>query len=640
MNSLEIKEKNEIKFFTKNKSKQEASSLKEKIILTLEINNCIKDNIYSLKIIYSDNEFKDSKTSDFIKSSISNSSLQIFQYNCEYKFEKEQNLFIEIKINDNKKLRTYNIQTSIGEIIGNENNNKNGIKLYDLNETPEQLKIKSEKKKTNIKFVIVHFTLKISPEMNNQAEYVFFKNNKYKIYYIIEKEGKKLYESETFTDNGKFNIVQIPVDILNSDFNISFYNYKNQQIGSIKTNIKDFTNLEKKGHIFFINRLTMKEILNLYNFSFIREEITFLDYISKGVRIGLNIGIDFTQSNRPTDDPKSLHCLLKEKRPNPYERAILSCAKILEYYDYDKLFPVYGFGAVIKGRYKTSMCFNINFKEDPNIQYIENIIKEYVNCMDKIDFACPTYFAPIINKIINDIKSKKDILDYQLLMILTDGMIQDLEDTIEALVEGSFYPLSIIIIGIGDSDFSKMKQLDGDEIPLKSKKYGIKRLRDLVQFVPFSKFEKDEKKLISQVLEEIPRQVIDYYTLNFLYPEILNVDFINENNFINEIKNDNHIDASYIEDKSELFMDASFRLFEDNKKNNNIDKEQVIWNYDEANLMFNYLSNNDNKNLNIFKNNSHKINRDFLNKNIKNIPKLNEKFQIPSGSYSIINNNK
>ena len=54
----------------------------------------------------------------------------------------------------------------------------------------------------------------------------------------------------------------------------------------------------------------MTQTLNIYNFSLIREEIAFLDYISKGVRIGLSIGIDFTQSNMPTNDPSSLHCLI------------------------------------------------------------------------------------------------------------------------------------------------------------------------------------------------------------------------------------------------------------------------------------------------------------------------------------------
>ena len=47
----------------------------------------------------------------------------------------------------------------------------------------------------------------------------------------------------------------------------------------------------------------------------------------------------------------------------------------------------------------------------------------------------------------------------------------------------------------------------------------MKRLRDLVQFIPFSKYEKDEKILINKILEEIPRQIIDYYTFNFIYPD-------------------------------------------------------------------------------------------------------------------------
>jgi hypothetical protein len=105
-------------------------------------------------------------------------------------------------------------------------------------------------------------------------------------------------------------------------------------------------------------------------------------------------------------------------------------------------------------------------------------------------------------------------------MILTDGIILDMANTIDALVEGSYYPLSVIIIGIGNADFAKMNELDGDKIPLISRK-GIKRQRDLVQFVPFNKYEGDINKLVYEVLEEIPRQVIEYYTLNYVYPDMI-----------------------------------------------------------------------------------------------------------------------
>ena len=40
------------------------------------------------------------------------------------------------------------------------------------------------------------------------------------------------------------------------------------------------------------------------------------------------------------------------------------------------------------------------------------------------------------------------------------------EPTIDELVEGSFLPLSVIIIGVGKADFSNMIYLDADENPL------------------------------------------------------------------------------------------------------------------------------------------------------------------------------
>ena len=51
-------------------------------------------------------------------------------------------------------------------------------------------------------------------------------------------------------------------------------------------------------------------------------------------------------------------------------------------------------------------------------------------------------------------------------MILTDGAIMDMQQTIDEIVAGSELPLSIIIIGLGSADFSGMSQLDADEAPL------------------------------------------------------------------------------------------------------------------------------------------------------------------------------
>jgi len=53
---------------------------------------------------------------------------------------------------------------------------------------------------------------------------------------------------------------------------------------------------------------------------------------------------------------------------------------------------------------------------------------------------------------------------------------------------------------------------DGDEEPIISSR-GEKIARDIVQFVEFRKFEGDALRLSAEVLQEIPRQVEDYYNL-------------------------------------------------------------------------------------------------------------------------------
>jgi hypothetical protein len=145
------------------------------------------------------------------------------------------------------------------------------------------------------------------------------------------------------------------------------------------------------------------------------------------------------------------------------------------------------------------------------IKTYHDIIKE-----DKLTFSGPTEFTPLIKEVVSRI-NKNNIFEYHILMILTDGVINDLPETIDALVEASSLPLSVIIIGIGTEDFSKMEILDGDKVPLKSRRGKI-RTRDIVQFVPFSKFENDAKKLSMEVLAEIPKQMIEYYQFKNLDP--------------------------------------------------------------------------------------------------------------------------
>ena len=242
---------------------------------------------------------------------------------------------------------------------------------------------------------------------------------------------------------------------------------------------------------------------------------TFIDYIRGGININLDIAIDYTASNENPNNPNSLHYCLGDM-PNDYENAILSCGSIVGYYDKDQIFPVFGFGGIPPGKNKVSHCFNINFEESPDIQLIDNVIRVYKESLNKVTLSGPTFFAPIIEKVMSEIKKNLNECPqenhYEILMILTDGLINDMQETTKLLVDCASLPLSVIIIGIGDADFSMMVTLDGDDIPLTDCDGRITE-RDLVQFVEYEKFKKKGNitELNEEVLKEIPRQIEEYY---------------------------------------------------------------------------------------------------------------------------------
>ena len=238
----------------------------------------------------------------------------------------------------------------------------------------------------------------------------------------------------------------------------------------------------------------------------------FLDYIRGGMQMNLVVAIDFTGSNGNPQSPNSLHYLGQEA--NAYEVAIRSCGNIVAYYDYDQLFPAFGFGGRFCGSQKASHCYplNMNFN-NPEIAGVEGILQCYRTLLSSTQLFGPTLFHEVIQKVISVVKEDvmaENKMNYTILMILTDGMIDDMEETVNALVEASFLPISVIIIGIGDADFTNMNFLDADDEPLKDSNGRVSD-RDLVQFVPFKKYSYNGELLAQNVLEEIPRQVIEYY---------------------------------------------------------------------------------------------------------------------------------
>ena len=183
--------------------------------------------------------------------------------------------------------------------------------------------------------------------------------------------------------------------------------------------------------------------------------------------------------------------------------------KILSIYNKEDKYDVYGFGADINKEFQE--CFNINRNDNPSIVGIENIISEYKKTVYNVEFSGGTYFAPIINTINNKLKDNKDKnLNYQILLIISDGWIDDIDNTIDSIIESSKFPVSIIIIGIGDSVTNDMKKLNGESGKLVSSNGEVLN-KDIVQYVHFNDYASDIQKLTEVVLKYIPDQISNYY---------------------------------------------------------------------------------------------------------------------------------
>ena len=230
--------------------------------------------------------------------------------------------------------------------------------------------------------------------------------------------------------------------------------------------------------------------------------------IKSGLNLDLSIAIDFTYSNGYPDRSSSLH-YTENGFVNNYEKAIRENYKIISTLNEKDKYDIYGFGAHINGIFEK--CFNLNMTDNPSIEGIENIISNYKNAVKSVDFSGGTYFAPVIDRI-NEVMKNIIYADfhYHILLIISDGFIEDIQDTIDSIIESSKYPLSIIIIGVGASVNNDMKRLNGESGKLISSSGEILK-KDIVQYVHYNDYADDINKLTEAVLKYIPDQVSDYY---------------------------------------------------------------------------------------------------------------------------------
>jgi hypothetical protein len=237
-------------------------------------------------------------------------------------------------------------------------------------------------------------------------------------------------------------------------------------------------------------------------FKTIRDDYETIEQVQEALRkAGLEssqllLAVDCTKSNTWTGAQsfggRCLHALIPGE-PNPYQEAISIIGRTLSAFDDDGLIPFYGFGDTTttdKG------CFS--FGSGPCHGFTE-ALERYNAQISTLTLSGPTSFAPVIDTAIRAVARTRE---YTILVIIADGQVSDGEVTEAAIVRASQYPISIVVVGVGDGPFGLMENWD-DNLPA--------RRFDNLQFVNFTRVralhpEHKDATFAIHALQEIPQQ--------------------------------------------------------------------------------------------------------------------------------------
>ncbi|XP_048607590.1 protein BONZAI 1-like isoform X2 [Brassica napus] len=312
-----------------------------------------------------------------------------------------------------------------------------------------------------------------------------------------------------------------PLIIECSDFNS---NGKHSLIGKVQKSLSDLEKLHLTGQGINLSLPTTgagqsKSQLFVDKFTETVQH-TFLEYLASGFELSFMVAVDFTASNGNPRLPDSLHYIDPSGHLNAYQRAIVDVGEVLQFYDSDKRFPAWGFGARPIDS-PVSHCFNLNGSSSySEVDGIQGIMTSYTSALFNVSLAGPTLFGPVINSaaMIASQSLAQGSRRYYVLLIITDGVITDLQETKDALVSASDLPLSMLIVGVGGADFKEMEILDADRGERLESSSGRVASRDIVQFVALRDVQHGQVSVVQALLAELPSQFLTYMRIRNMKP--------------------------------------------------------------------------------------------------------------------------
>lgn len=323
-----------------------------------------------------------------------------------------------------------------------------------------------------------------------------------------------------------------------------------------------------------VGELLIEEVGLMRSFSFV-------DYLRGGLEVKMLLAIDFTRSNKGPEVPESIHYQARAGSDSRYTTAIKGIVNVMQGYDLEGKFPVYGFGARIPPTF--TACADVFALSgdfwDPEVSGVEGVMTAYQQALSVVMLHGPTKVRPVIKLCADMARPFADAITpplnhvemkYFVLIVLTDGEVHDKQDIVDEIMEASDLPMSVIFVDLGDNgeetflsnlprevcsrrkaqeahgptpkQKEKQEQLDAMmlqaeqqlEASATNKQGGFRRAakkadmpkpapppRDVVNYVRSKDFAENPGQLAAAALAGIPREAIGYYLKRNVKPRRL-----------------------------------------------------------------------------------------------------------------------
>jgi hypothetical protein len=266
---------------------------------------------------------------------------------------------------------------------------------------------------------------------------------------------------------------------------------------------------------------------------------TFHDYMNKTFCVlDLCIAIDFTSSNGDPNQMGTLHDRCSSSF-NEYEETLISLGNALV--PYSDGTSLWGFGAKFCGSIRHIFQCGADEKI-PKSKGVHGILRTYKSVFDSgLTMSGPTVFDDIIRAA--GVRARKHQITsssnktvqqqqqhsqgslphkYCVLLIITDGLAKDLQETRRQLQVYSSLPLSVVFVGVGQVNFTDLRNLCSE---IRMNNHKSSQRRSNVSFVEFRRHNQDNhnhdpSSLSQVVMEELPNQLVQYMVQNGIQPPL------------------------------------------------------------------------------------------------------------------------